>query len=100
MHPWFGWIRWINPIFYAFEILVANEFHGREFTCTIHQPNAILFQQFDRLLFMAKGGKTVYFGDVGSLRAIFKFRRPRLSFASLQTQRSFVRARRTSPRSP
>ncbi|KAK4645140.1 hypothetical protein QC761_310830 [Podospora bellae-mahoneyi] len=34
MHPWFGWIRWINPIYYAFEILVANEFHGREFTCS------------------------------------------------------------------
>src|SRR4029434_109299 len=34
--------------------------------CTIHQPNAILFQQFDRLLFLAKGGKTVYFGDIGN----------------------------------
>lgn len=34
MHPWFSWIRWINPIFYAFEILVANEFHGRNFTCS------------------------------------------------------------------
>lgn len=33
MQPWFGWIRWINPIFYAFEILIANEFHGREFPC-------------------------------------------------------------------
>ncbi|CAG9988747.1 unnamed protein product [Clonostachys byssicola] len=35
MHPWFGWIRWINPIFYAFEILIANEFHGREFPCAV-----------------------------------------------------------------
>jgi len=34
MHAWFGWIRWINPIFYAFEIVIANEFHGREFTCS------------------------------------------------------------------
>lgn len=34
MHPWFSWIRWINPIYYAFEILVANEFHGRRFTCS------------------------------------------------------------------
>ncbi|KAK0130195.1 hypothetical protein ONS96_000718 [Cadophora gregata f. sp. sojae] len=34
MHPWFSWIRWINPVFYAFEALVANEFHGREFTCS------------------------------------------------------------------
>ncbi|KAL6887228.1 ABC-2 type transporter domain-containing protein [Trichoderma longibrachiatum] len=33
MHPWFSWIRWINPIYYAFEILVANEFHGQSFPC-------------------------------------------------------------------
>lgn len=33
MHPWFAWIRWINPIFYAFESLLSNEFHGREFGC-------------------------------------------------------------------
>lgn len=33
--------------------------------CTIHQPSAMLFQRFDRLLFLAKGGKTIYFGEVG-----------------------------------
>lgn len=33
MHPWFSWLRWINPIYYAFEILVANEFHGQDFPC-------------------------------------------------------------------
>jgi ATP-binding cassette, subfamily G (WHITE), member 2, PDR len=33
--------------------------------CTIHQPSAILFQEFDRLLFLAAGGKTVYFGEIG-----------------------------------
>lgn len=38
---------------------------GQAILCTIHQPSAILFQEFDRLLFLAKGGKTVYFGDVG-----------------------------------
>ncbi|EPE05021.1 abc transporter [Ophiostoma piceae UAMH 11346] len=38
MHPWFSWIRWINPIYYAFEALVANEFHGREFTCSVIIP--------------------------------------------------------------
>ena len=25
----------------------------------------MLFQRFDRLLFLARGGKTVYFGDIG-----------------------------------
>lgn len=34
MHPWFGWLHYLNPIYYAFEILVANEFHGRDFTCS------------------------------------------------------------------
>lgn len=33
LRPWFGWIRWINPIFYAFEGLLSNEFHGRDFEC-------------------------------------------------------------------
>ncbi|RHZ57995.1 uncharacterized protein CDV56_104774 [Aspergillus thermomutatus] len=39
--------------------------HGQAILCTIHQPSAMLFQQFDRLLLLAKGGKTVYFGDIG-----------------------------------
>lgn len=38
---------------------------GQAILCTVHQPSAILFQTFDRLLFLAKGGKTVYFGDIG-----------------------------------
>lgn len=39
---------------------------GQAILTTIHQPSAILFQQFDRLLFLQKGGKTVYFGDIGT----------------------------------
>ncbi|CDR47608.1 CYFA0S34e00650g1_1 [Cyberlindnera fabianii] len=39
--------------------------HGQAILCTIHQPSAILMQEFDRLLFLAKGGRTVYFGDLG-----------------------------------
>ncbi len=39
--------------------------NGQAILCTIHQPSALLFQQFDKLLFMARGGKTVYFGDIG-----------------------------------
>lgn len=38
---------------------------GQAILCTIHQPSAMLFQRFDRLLFLARGGKTVYFGDIG-----------------------------------
>lgn len=39
--------------------------NGQAILCTIHQPSAILFQEFDRLLFLAKGGKPVYFGSIG-----------------------------------
>lgn len=39
--------------------------NGQAILCTIHQPSAMLFQQFDRLLFLTKGGKPVYFGEIG-----------------------------------
>lgn len=39
--------------------------NGQAILCTIHQPSAMLFQRFDRLLFLKAGGKTVYYGDVG-----------------------------------
>lgn len=39
--------------------------NGQAILCTIHQPSAILMQEFDRLLFLARGGRTVYFGPIG-----------------------------------
>ncbi|KAI2788007.1 ABC multidrug transporter atrF [Penicillium oxalicum] len=38
---------------------------GQAVLVTIHQPSAQLFAEFDTLLLLAKGGKTVYFGDIG-----------------------------------
>ncbi|ODV87461.1 hypothetical protein CANARDRAFT_5996 [[Candida] arabinofermentans NRRL YB-2248] len=38
---------------------------GQAILCTIHQPSATLFEVFDRLLLLKKGGQTVYFGDIG-----------------------------------
>ncbi|KAJ4314265.1 hypothetical protein N0V94_006534 [Neodidymelliopsis sp. IMI 364377] len=38
---------------------------GQAVLVTIHQPSAQLFAQFDTLLLLSKGGKTVYFGDIG-----------------------------------
>ena len=49
---------------------------GQAILCTIHQPNAALFENFDRLLLLERGGRTVYFGDIGKdahiLRAYLK----------------------------
>lgn len=39
--------------------------NGQAILCTIHQPSAILLAEFDRLLFLQRGGQTVYFGDLG-----------------------------------
>lgn len=36
----------------------------------IHQPSAELFEIFDRLLLLRKGGQTVYFGDIGDKSSI------------------------------
>ncbi|KAL3473350.1 ABC-2 type transporter-domain-containing protein [Aspergillus californicus] len=48
--------------------------HGQAILCTIHQPSAILMQQFDRLLFLAKGGKTIYFGGLGeNMETLIKY---------------------------
>ncbi|KAG0640807.1 ABC drug exporter AtrF [Tuber brumale] len=33
MHPWFSWLRWINPIQYGFEALMANEFYNLNIQC-------------------------------------------------------------------
>ncbi|KAF4555052.1 ABC-2 type transporter-like protein 3 [Elsinoe fawcettii] len=38
---------------------------GQAILCTIHQPNASVFDNFDRLLLLQRGGETVYFGEIG-----------------------------------
>ncbi|OJJ74654.1 hypothetical protein ASPBRDRAFT_119373 [Aspergillus brasiliensis CBS 101740] len=39
MPHWFKFVRYINPIYYAYEALIANEFHGREFGCADFVPS-------------------------------------------------------------
>ena len=38
---------------------------GQAILCTIHQPSAVLFEQFDELLLLKSGGRTVYHGELG-----------------------------------
>jgi ATP-binding cassette subfamily G (WHITE) protein 2 (SNQ2) len=38
---------------------------GQTIICTIHQPSAALFEAFDVLILLAKGGRTTYFGETG-----------------------------------
>lgn len=33
MHPWLKWLIWINPVQYAFEALMANEFFNLKIQC-------------------------------------------------------------------
>lgn len=45
---------------------------GQAILVTIHQPSAQLFAEFDTLLLLARGGKTVYFDDIGDHAATVK----------------------------
>lgn len=38
---------------------------GQAVLCTIHQPSAVLFEEFDDLLLLQKGGQVVYNGELG-----------------------------------
>mmetsp|Transcript_14711 Transcript_14711/g.22140 ORF Transcript_14711/g.22140 Transcript_14711/m.22140 type:complete len:537 (+) Transcript_14711:2-1612(+) len=38
---------------------------GIAVVCTIHQPSVAIFNSFDSLLLLKRGGETVYFGDLG-----------------------------------
>ncbi|XP_010688122.2 ABC transporter G family member 32 isoform X1 [Beta vulgaris subsp. vulgaris] len=38
---------------------------GRTIVCTIHQPSIDIFESFDELLFMKRGGQVIYAGPLG-----------------------------------
>ncbi|XP_031258876.1 ABC transporter G family member 32 isoform X1 [Pistacia vera] len=38
---------------------------GRTIVCTIHQPSVDIFESFDELLFMKRGGELIYAGPLG-----------------------------------
>jgi ABC-type multidrug transport system ATPase subunit len=38
---------------------------GRTVVCTIHQPSIDIFEAFDELLLMKRGGRVIYHGPLG-----------------------------------
>ncbi|KAJ6261194.1 ABC multidrug transporter atrB [Drechslerella dactyloides] len=50
---------------------------GQAVLCTVHQPSAVLFEEFDDLILLKAGGRVVYHGELGkdSCRMIDYFER-------------------------
>ncbi|OJJ75062.1 hypothetical protein ASPBRDRAFT_28029 [Aspergillus brasiliensis CBS 101740] len=63
MHPWLSWIRWINPIYYVYEALIANEFHGRNFECASTIPSYAVGSSFICSAVGAVAGERFVSGD-------------------------------------
>ena len=40
---------------------------GRTIVCTIHQPSIDIFESFDELLLLKRGGETIFNGQLGHL---------------------------------
>ncbi|OJD27662.1 hypothetical protein ACJ73_00950 [Blastomyces percursus] len=54
-----------EPTFNVVRFLRKLADAGQAILCTIHQPNSAIFETFDRLHLLQKGGECVYFGDIG-----------------------------------
>ncbi|GIJ87067.1 hypothetical protein Asppvi_005969 [Aspergillus pseudoviridinutans] len=65
MKPWFKWLHWLNPAYYAFEMVMSNEFHGRVFVCSGFVPayNRLSGRQFVCAVPGAKAGSRSVSGD-------------------------------------
>lgn len=50
MHPWFGWLYWLNPLSYGFEALMGNEFHLQTIKCVTTNliPNGPGYSQMEQ----------------------------------------------------
>lgn len=91
MQGWLRWINYLNPIAYAYESLVVNEFHNRQFDCIEFIPMGPSYQNLtasERVCSTAGGipgdnfvnGDTYIFGSYGySYSHIWRF----VSFISL-----------------
>lgn len=59
------WISWINPVAYAFEAIMVNEVHGREFPCSsfVPTPEYQVGSSFICSVAGAVAGETTVSGD-------------------------------------
>ena len=58
MHPWFGWLYWLNPLAYAFQSVTANELHGKVIPCVGNNivPNGPGYGDLDHAACTGVGG--------------------------------------------
>lgn len=68
MKPWFRWINYLNPIGYAFESLMVNEFHNRDFPCSVFIPTGPGYENASGLERVcstpgSQAGSTIVMGD-------------------------------------
>ena len=78
---WFGWLYWVNPISYAFEAVLTNEFSGRTMDCAPEQlvpqgPGAVTGYQGCALPGAAPNGRAVAGDDY--LQAAYSYSRSHL----------------------
>jgi len=76
------------------EMLTELKEQGKLIIATIHQPNPDLFQKFDKLLILDKGGVQVYFGDI---RDVFEYFNHELNRVVLDNQQLKVKKKLKMP---
>lgn len=77
MRPWLQWFSYINPVYYAFESMVINEFSGREFPCASFLPEQHEGSSFVCSSVGAEPGQSYVTGD-SYVAAKFGFQREHL----------------------
>lgn len=62
--PWVGWLAYLTPVLYSFEIIMAMEFHGRYYPCA---PDSIIPSGpgYDDASFQSCAATGVEHGDMG-----------------------------------
>ena len=65
--------------------------HGQAILCTIHQPSSLLFESFDRLLLLQRGGETVCAINIVTWNCPFMLQLSKVYFGDIGTDSSVIR---------